>query len=94
MIYQETRDFTDAEVRPLSTLADSAAVAIGNARFIDETQQAREDAESRERRTAQLYEVTAQLASNHDLDSVLDLITHQATELMSGRAGAIYKFDE
>ena len=94
VIYQETRNFTDNEIRLLQTLADSAAVAIGNARFIDETQQAREDAEARERQTAQLYEVTAQLASNHDLDSVLNLITRQAVELMSGRAGYLHRFDE
>ena len=92
--FYEPHDFTEGEIQLMQTLADSAAVAINNARFIDQTQQAREDAEARERQTAQLYEVTAQLASNHDLDSVLDLITQQATELMSGRGGVIFKFDE
>ena len=92
--YLEPHDFTDSEVQLLQTLADSAAVAINNAQFIDETQQAREDAEARERQTAQLYEVTAQLASNHDLDSVLTLITQQAVELMGGRGGFISRIDE
>jgi len=94
VIFYEPHDFTDGEIQLLQTLADSAAVAIGNARFIEQTQQAREDAEARERQTAQLYEVTAQLASNHDLDSVLNLIIQQATELMGGRSGFIFKFDE
>ena len=92
--YLEPHDFTQGQIQLLQTLADSAAVAIGNARFIDETQQAREDAEARERQTAQLYEVTAELASNHDLDSVLTLITQQAVDLMSSRAGMIMTFDE
>ncbi len=86
-------NFTDGEIQLLQALADSAAVAIGNARFIHETQQARKDAEARERQTAQLYAVTAQLASKHDLDSVLNLITQQAAEFMSGRAGNTNKFD-
>ena len=40
-------------MRLLSTLADSAAVAIGNARFIEETQQAREEAEEANRTKSQ-----------------------------------------
>jgi len=75
VFYHETHDFTDAEVRLLSTLADSAAVAIGNARFIEETQQARDVA-------TQLYEIVEQLASSPDMDTVLELITRKATELL------------
>ena len=94
VLYDKQRGFSEEDINLIQTLADSAAVAISNAQFIDETQQAREDAGARERRTAQLYEVTAQLASNHDLDSVLNLITRHAVDLMSGRAGMIMKFDE
>ena len=49
VMYREMHEFSDGEIQLLQTLADSAAVAIGNARFIDETQQAREDAEDANR---------------------------------------------
>jgi signal transduction histidine kinase len=83
----ETHDFTDGEIQLLQTLADSAAVAIGNARFIRETQQARDEA-------TQLYEITEQLASSPNMDAVLDLITVKATEMLESLGSAIQRFDE
>ncbi|MCH8799687.1 MAG: GAF domain-containing protein [Chloroflexi bacterium] len=80
-------DFTDGEVQLLQTLADSAAVAINNARFIEETEQARDEA-------TQLYEITEQLASAADMDTVLDLITVKATELLGSHGSAMMRFDE
>ena len=82
-----THDFTDAEIQLLQTLADSAAVAIGNARFIADTEQARDEA-------TQLYEITEQLASADDMDNVLDLITAKATEMLESQGSAIQRFDE
>ena len=87
VIYQEVRDFTNAEIRLLTTLADSAAVAIGNARSIEETEQARDEA-------TQLYEITDQLASATDMDTVLQLITTKAKELLGSRGSSIQRFDE
>ena len=87
VIYQETHEFTEADIRLLQTLADSASVAIGNARFIEETQQARDEA-------TQLYEITEQLASSPDMDSVLDLITVKATDLLGSDGASILRFDE
>ena len=51
--FYESHDFTEAEIRLLQTLADSAVVAIANARFIEETQQAREEAEEANRTKSQ-----------------------------------------
>ena len=64
------RIYTDDEISLLSAFADQAALALEKARLLNE-------AETRERQATQLYEVTTQLASNHDLDSVLDIITEQ-----------------
>jgi K+-sensing histidine kinase KdpD len=85
--YQDTHEFSDAEIRLLQTLADSAAVAIGNARFIEETQQARDEA-------TQLYKVTEQLASSPDMESVLDLIGQKAAELLGSDASSIWTYDQ
>ena len=68
-------DFADEEVNLVQNLADSAAVAINNARFIAETEQARDEA-------TQLYEITEQLASTTDMGGILDLIGEKAKELL------------
>lgn len=86
-------DFTEGEIQLFQTLADSAAVAIGNARFIEETQQAREVAETREREANQLQEITAQLASSTDMDNILGLITQKAVELLKPDGSGILRYD-
>ena len=81
------RRFTDDEVSLLTAFADQASLALEKARLLNQ-------AEARERQANQLYGVTTQLASNHDLDSVLDLITQQAVGLMDGNSGMLFRFDE
>ena len=93
VVFDQHREFTDEDLNLVKTLADSAAVAIGSARFIEETQQARDVAETREREATQLKEVTAQLASSQDMDSVLDLIASSAVELSGCDASAIFEYD-
>ena len=81
------RRFNEDEVSLLTAFADQAALALEKARLLSE-------AEARERQATQLYEVTTQLASNHDLNSVLDLITEQAVGLIGGISGILWQFDE
>ena len=81
------RRFTDDEVSLLSAFADQASLALEKARLLNE-------AEARERQAIQLYEVTTQLASNHDLESVLELITRSASELLGSEATAIWRYDD
>ena len=93
VVFDTTKDFTDEEFNLLQNLADSAAVAINNARFIEETEQARDEAEAREREATQVQEITAQLASSTNLDSVLDLIATKAVELLGCQGSAIFEYD-
>ena len=53
---------------------------------IEETQRARDEA-------TQLYEITEQLASATDMESVLDLITAKATEILGSRGSSIHRYD-
>ncbi|MCH8802131.1 MAG: GAF domain-containing protein [Chloroflexi bacterium] len=83
---KRVRRFTDDEVSLLSAFADQASLALDKARLLNE-------AEARERQATQLYEVTTQLASNHNLDSVLDLIAVNAVELLGCQGSAIFEYD-
>ncbi|MCH8800173.1 MAG: GAF domain-containing protein, partial [Chloroflexi bacterium] len=84
---ESDRRFSDDEVSLLTAFADQASLALEKARLLNE-------AETRERQATQLYEVTTQLASNHNLESVLELITQQAVELTGGKGGALFRYDE
>jgi len=92
-VFDQPGEFTDEDINLIQNLADSAAVAINNARFIEETEQARDEAENREREATQLQEVTAQLASSTDMDSVLELIVVKAVEMLACGASAIFEYD-
>ena len=87
VVFDQHREFTSEEVNLVQNLADSAAVAINNARFVQEIEQARDEA-------TQLQEVTAQLASTTDMDSILDLITEKAKELLRSDTCGIGQYDE
>ena len=84
---RQIRRFTEDEVSLLAAFADQASLALEKARLLNE-------AEARERQATQLYEVTTQLASNHDLESVLELITRSASELLGSEATAIWRYDD
>ena len=81
------RRFTEDEISLLSAFADQASLALEKAWLLSE-------AETKEHETLQLYEVTTQLASNHDMDSVLDLIPKTAAELLNCDAVMITRYDE
>ena len=79
------RSFSEDEVSLLMAFADQASLALEKARLLNE-------AETRERQATQLYEVTTQLASNHDLGSVLDMITAKAVDLLGCEASGIFEY--
>jgi len=94
VFFDRNKEFTDEEVQLVQNLADSAAVAINNARFIGETEQSRDDAQAREQEATQLQEITAQLASSTDMVSILDLITQKAIELLKPDGSGILRYDD
>lgn len=81
------RRFTDNEVSLLSAFADQASLALEKARLLQE-------AETREREATQLYEITTQLASSPDMESVLELITGSAVDLLQCEAAGILRYED
>jgi len=82
----QIRLFTEDEVSLLGAFADQASLALEKARLLNE-------AEARERQATQLYEVTTQLASNHDMNSVLELIAERAAEMLGAPSSGFLRFD-
>src|SRR5215470_14000598 len=80
-------EFSADVVNLLTTFAAQSALAIQNARLYGETTR-------REREATKLYEITSQLATNLDADSVLDLITAQTIGLLGCDASGLYTYEE
>jgi signal transduction histidine kinase/DNA-binding response OmpR family regulator len=74
-------------VELMTTFATQSALAIQNARLYGETTR-------REQEATKLYEITSQLASNLDVDRVVDLITSKTIDLLGCDASGLYTYDE
>ena len=86
--------FDDSQVALLKAFADQAAIAIENARLVNELE-ARTGALSQSvRQLEALGEVGRAVSSSLDLDRVLGTIASRASELVGGDGGAIYEYDE
>jgi two-component system, NtrC family, sensor kinase len=86
--------FDDSQVALLKAFADQAAIAIENARLVNELE-ARTGALSQSvRQLEALGEIGRAVSSSLDLDRVLGTIASRTSELVGGHGGAIYEYDE
>ncbi len=69
--------FSDSDVRLLSTLANSLSVALENARLFDETQRLLAETNQRATELATVNTVSQAIASELDLDALIELIGEQ-----------------
>jgi signal transduction histidine kinase len=88
------RPFKEKQIELVTTFADQAVIAIENVRLFDEVQaRTAELARSVEELRA-LGEVSQAVNSTLDLETVLDTIVAEATQISGTEAGAIYVLDE
>src|SRR5262249_19237417 len=87
----EVDAFDAARIRLLEMLADQAAIAIANARRVQELQERTRDLARTVEELGALSEVGRAVSSSLDLEAVLATILRAATDLAGAPFGAIYE---
>jgi signal transduction histidine kinase len=90
----EVRPFTEKQIALVETFADQSAIAIENARLLDELRQRTTELGRLVEELRALGEVSQAVNSTLDLNTVLSTIVGRAVQLSGTDAGAIYVFDD
>jgi GAF domain-containing protein/CheY-like chemotaxis protein len=77
--------FSDSDVRVLSTLASSLAVALENARLFDETRRQKSEADERAAELALINSVQRGLSSNLEMQAMYDLVGDKIQEIFDAQ---------
>ncbi|NLF02787.1 MAG: GAF domain-containing protein, partial [Anaerolineales bacterium] len=86
--------YSDSDVRLLSTLASSMAVALENARLFAETNRLLEETRQRNAELALINTVQQGLAAQLDVQAIYDLVGDKLREIFGGQATFIALYDE
>src|SRR5215813_109452 len=78
---EEVRPFSESEIALMETFADQAAIAIENARLLNELQDRTAQLTRSVQELRALGEVSHALSSTLDLETVLNTIVSRASEL-------------
>ncbi len=95
LIYRhEVRPFTDSQIALMETFADQAAIAIENARLLNELQARTGELTRSVQELRALGEVSQALSSTLDLETVLNTIVSRANQLAGTDSCTVYEYDE
>jgi GAF domain-containing protein/CheY-like chemotaxis protein len=86
--------FTDADVRLLTTLASSLAVALENARLFDETKRLLTETDERAAELAIVNSIQQGLAARLDMQSMYDLVGDKIQEIFDAQGVGIDLYDQ
>lgn len=84
---QQPQAFDENDERLLTTLAAQAAAAIQNIRLFEQTQRRAIESEM-------LYEITSELAVQHNLSTLLELMAERAARLFHVPGGTVYLYSQ
>ena len=90
----EVRPFTEKQIALVETFADQSAIAIENARLLDELRQRTNELGRSVEELRALGDVSQAVNSTLELETVLSTIVAKAVQLSGTEAGAIYVFDD
>jgi GAF domain-containing protein/DNA-binding response OmpR family regulator len=85
--------YTEADVRLLTTLANSMSVALENARLFDETQRLLKETKQRNAELAIINSVQAGLAAKVDMQDIYDLVGDKIRDIFDAQAVVIFTYD-
>jgi GAF domain-containing protein/CheY-like chemotaxis protein len=85
--------FSEADLRLLTTLANSMSVALENARLFDETQRLLQETEQRAAELAIINSVQQGLASKLEMQGIYDLVGNKISEVTGSEIVVIQIFD-
>ena len=85
--------FSDSDVRLLTTLAGSLAVALENARLFDETKRLLSEADERAAELTLINEVQEGLARNLDMQAMYDLVGDKIRDIFDAQVVSIDTYD-
>ena len=85
--------FSDSDVRLLTTLASSLAVALENARLFDETKRLLTETDERAAELAVINSVQQALAANLDMQAMYELVGDKIRDIFDAQAADIAIYD-
>ncbi len=86
--------FSESDLHLLETLANSLSVALENARLFDETQRLLKETEQRAAELAAVNTVSSALASELDLDALIQLVGEQTRSIFNADIAFVALLDE
>ena len=86
--------FSDSDVRLFETMANSMGVALENARLFDETQRLLKETEQRAAELAAVNTVSSALASELDLNALINLVGEQTRAIFNADIAYVALLDE
>ncbi len=90
---QDAEAYDEADLRLLTTIASSMAVALANARLFDETQALLKETEARNAELAVINSIQKGLASELDIQAIYDLVVDKLAEIFQAPMAEIVGYD-